>query len=482
MAADRPGADAASPRDAADGEPRRFVPAFGARYPGALAIGMLLAIAALLAALPRLGPLDGLEGLATGFYGLFAVQMALVLWWVLSATVVESPVVGAALDQLAAAMPTGPRSAVAATAALGLVFGWVNWALGLVGAVLVGRRVCRRAAERGVAIHYPAVLAAALLSLVTAAVGLTSPAALLMADGSGTTNFLAESAGRVPFVAFLLHPANLTVLGVSLLTLPAGLALLAPTGEGDESGAGSAGGEDPAITTVDDVEPTLGDSIRDVLGRTGGSSEGDAGVGSDDAPVPADKLERSRLLTAVVVAIGAVSIGWQWSLGANVSILGALFALMMLGMLTQVRPLDFVAAASDATRWVEHLAVPFLLYGGVYALLSASGLYGAVGSALAATGVPAVGSYLAAFALGLLVPDPGSVWVLLGPGAVGTAAGVDTLLVATMYGAGVSNLWIGFLFLGVLGVRGFDPRRYLRYAAGLTASLSVVVVGALLAF
>jgi short subunit fatty acids transporter len=379
-------------------------------------------------------------------------------------------------------MPAGPRSAVAGTALLGLVLGWVNWALGLVGAVLVGRRLCRRAADEGTPVHYPAVLVGALLSLVTATVGLTSPAALLMADASGTTNFLADSVGVVPLGAFVLHPANLVVLGTMLVTLPAGLALVAPTG-GDERNAGDDADGSSGVTTVDEVEPLLGESIRDVLARTGDeeSESPETDVEGDEETVPADRLERSRLLTAVVVAVGAVSIGWQWSLGANVSLLGVLFALMMLGMATQVRPLDFVAAASDATRWVEHLVVPFLLYGGVYALLTESELYAPIGDALAATGLPAVASYLAALGLGLLVPDPGSVWVLLGPAVTTTAASADTLLVATMYGAGVSNLWVGFLFLGVLGVRGFGWRRYLTYAAGLTAFLSVLVAGALVA-
>ncbi|MFC4357208.1 TIGR00366 family protein [Halobium salinum] len=467
---------------AGDGGPTRFVPEFGSYHPTALALAALLALAVLLATLPRLGLVTGLEQLATGFYGLFAVQMALVLWWVLSATAVESPYVGAALDRLAATMPAGPRSAVAGTALLGLVLGWVNWALGLVGAVLVGRRLCRRAADAGTPVHYPAVLVGALLSLVTATVGLTSPAALLMADESGTTNFLADSVGVVPLGAFVLHPANLVVLGAMLVTLPAGLALVAPTGEGDRDASDDDGRS--GVTTVDEVEPLLGDSIRNVLARTGDeeTESPETDVEGDEETVPADRLERSRLLTAVVVAVGAVSIGWQWLLGANVSLLGVLFALMMLGMATQVRPLGFVAAASDATRWVEHLVVPFLLYGGVYALLSESELYAPIGDALAATGLPAVASYLAALGLGLLVPDPGSVWVLLAPAATTTAAGADALLVSTMYGAGVSNLWVGFIFLGVLGVRGFGWRRYLTYAAGLTVYLSALVGGALLLF
>lgn len=50
-----------------------------------------------------------------------------------------------------------------------------------------------------------------------------------------------------------------------------------------------------------------------------------------------------------------------------------------------------------------------------------------------------------------------------------------------MYGAGVSNLWLGFLFAGLLSLHGFDRRTYLRYTAILTAYVSALVVAALLA-
>ncbi|ELY57910.1 hypothetical protein [Natronococcus jeotgali] len=51
-----------------------------------------------------------------------------------------------------------------------------------------------------------------------------------------------------------------------------------------------------------------------------------------------------------------------------------------------------------------------------------------------------------------------------------------------MYGAGVSNLWLAFLFASVLSIYGFDGREFATYAAAVTAYVSVVVVGLLLVF
>lgn len=433
-----------------------FVPTFGAYYPEALVLAVLLGAVALLATVPFLGTLKQLELFSTGFFRLFQVQMSLLLWWVLSATVVESEPVGALLDRVATAVPTTQRAIVGGTALFALVGGWINWALGLVGAIYLGQRLCQRAAEEDVAVHYPLVLVGALLSLVTANQGLTSPGALLMADSAGTTNFLLKDVGAVALGSFVFAPANLVVVAVLVVTLPVALALLAP---------------DEDVTTVDEVDLLVGGSIRGSLAHYTPTPEEEA--------VPADRLEESTILTAIVVTIGAVSIGWQWVMGEGFTMLGILFALMMLGMLSQRRPMAFVQKASDATKWIQHLAVPFLLYAGVYALLTESGLYAAIGDALAATGLPTAATYLVALVLGLFVPDPGSTWILLGPGATATAASAAELLIATMFGAGVSNLWLGFLFLGVLGIRGTDWREYVRYVAGITAYVSVVVIAAL---
>lgn len=104
---------------------------------------------------------------------------------------------------------------------------------------------------------------------------------------------------------------------------------------------------------------------------------------------------------------------------------------------------------------------------GVFTLLSEAGLYEAVGSTLAPG---AVGSFVTALGLGLLIPDPGSVWVVAGPALVAETEPV-TSLVAAMYGAGLSNLW-----LGVLSIGGFGWREFVRYAAVITVYVSTVVL------
>ena len=428
-----------------------FVPRFRRIFPGSLLAAVLLSLVTLAATIGRLEPVRQLELFSTGFFELFRIQMALVLWWLLSAVAVESPAVGAAFDRLAGAVPTSQRWIVGTTAFAALGLGWVNWALGLIGGLLLGRKLCGRAAAEGVPVDYPAVLTGGLLAVVLANQGPTSPGGLLMA--SEDLAYLGESAGTVALGAFVAHPANLLASAVLAVTLPVVLVALAPA-EGDRR-------------TLDPQGEVR--SIRERLGHYDVPQAGDF--------VPADRLEQSRGLTALIAVIGGASVLWSWTTGTPVAMLSVLFALVVVGMALQERPMAFVGKTADATRWVLHLAIPFLFYGGIVALLGESGLYDPIGTLLAVESATPVGPFLGALGLGLLVPDPGSVWVLLGPGLFGTGLPLVPTLAAVMFGAGLSNLWLGFLFVGLLPIPGCDWRAFVRYAGVVTVHAAVVVLG-----
>ncbi|WP_122088227.1 TIGR00366 family protein [Halalkalicoccus subterraneus] len=441
----------------ASDETEEFVPFFGRFFPESLALSVVLALIALVVTIPYFAPLDQLELFTTGFYDLFALQMALILFWVLSATVVESPPVGALFDHLAALVPTSQPAIVYATGAIALAFGWINWALGLVGGVLIGRRLCRRAREEGVAVHYPAVLTAGLLSLVLANQGLTSPGALLMADTAlaEMTGVFADSTGAIGMTGFVLAPANLVPSLLLIVTLPLVLVGLAPDDEADrrELASGS----------------LLEGSIRSTLDHYT--------LPTRSEYTAADRLEQSRLISGVAVVIGIGSAGIHFATGGALTLLWLLFCLMILGLLVHTRPMAFRSKTTHATRWANHVAIPFMLYAVVFALLSGAELYEPIGAAL---GTTELAPLVASFGLGLAIPDPAAVWVIIGPGLVGGGADLLNSLVAVMYGAGLSNLWLGFLFCGILSIRGFDWRLFAKYAAVLSGYVLAVVSAALL--
>lgn len=442
-------------------EESSFVRVFGAFFPETFALAVVLTVLALLVTYPYLDVITQLELLTTGFFDLFTLQMALILFWVLSASVVESRPVGVALDWIADRIPTTQTAIIYATGSMALAFGWLNWALGLIGGVLLGQRLCERAREAGVPVHYPLVLTGALSSLVLANQGPTSPGALMMADTTGRTNFLLDTAGSISVAQFVFDPVNLGSSVVLILGLPLALVALAPDDEADRA-------------EFDEGESILETTIGETLDHYSSPPREDSTV--------ADMLERSQVISLVAVVLGAVSVGAHFATGGGLTLLWLLFFLIILGLLIQGQPMTFRSKTTDATRWTNHVAIPFVLYAVVFALLAEAGLYGPIGELVGAIGSPAVGSFIAALGAGLVIPDPGSVWVVLGPALVTTGMGLVDSIVMAMYGAGLSNLWLGFLFAGILSVQGFDWREFLEYAGVLSACVAAVVVGFALVF
>lgn len=438
------------------------MPAFGKYFPESLAAALVLAVLALVATVPSLEPMTQLELFGTGFFALFTTQMLLILFWVLSATVVESKRVGAVFDRLAAALPTSQSGVIYATGFLSLLLGWFNWAFGLIGGVVVGQRLCQRAREDGTSVHYPLVLTAGLSSLVVTNQGLSSLGALMMADETGIANFMVEEAGTIAMGEFILHPANLASSVLLVVTLPLLLVALAPD---DES----------AIEPLAERNRILEGSIAETFDHySPGRPPGEWELG--------DRLENSRIISLITVVLGTVSFGWHFATGGRLTLPWLTFTLIVVGLFVQGAPMAFRERTEKATKWANHVAIPFLLYAGIWALLNESGLYATIGDAVAATGLPHVALYAVGFVLGLLVPGPGSLWVLQGPAAVAAGSDLVPALVATMYGAGVSNMWLAFLFASILSIWGFSARLFAKYAAVITGYVSLVVVVSLLLF
>ena len=452
--------------DASQSDDDGFVSYFSRFYPEALPLAAVLGVLALVVTIPYIDTLTQLELFATGFFELYTVQMPLILFWVLSAAVVESRWGGWFLDQIANLLPTDSQAKlIYATGFVALLFGWINWALGFIGAIFIGHRLCRDAADRGVRVHYPAVLTAALLSLVIMNQGLSSPGALLMANADGTTNFLVDpEKGQIvlDMSAFLTHPVNLLSSVVLVVTLPILLVILAPSEESERR-------------PVAEFNSLLDGSITDSLSHYS--------LPPREEWTFADRLEQSPVISVITFLLGAASVVAYFATGGVLTMLWLLFTLIVFGILIQVYPMAYVEKTRDAMQWANHVAIPFVLYAGVYVLLTEAELYAPIGNALAATGVTQVSSYVVAFVLGLFVPDPGSVWVIQGPALVAADADLVSSMISVMYGAGVSNLWLGFLFVSIIpSISGFDWREFAKYATSITLYVTAVVLALLLIF
>ena len=286
-----------------------------------------------------------------------------------------------------------------------------------------------------------------------------------MADPTGTVNFLAQGESG-PLVLdmsnFILNPVNGISVVVFVITLPFLISKLAPSDVANRQSASD---------TLN-----LGEnSLKEYLSHHS--------VPSRDEMEIADKLEQSRKLSVVTVFVGGSSVVAYFLGGGKLTLLWVLFGVIMLGILLQERPMAFVEKTKESTKWAKHVAIPFLLYANIHYLLDGAGLYDSFATVLSSTGAPQISSYVVALGLGLVVPDPGSVWVLQSPAVLGTKMELASALVPVMYGAGMSNFWLSFLFVGLIGtVSGFSWSEYFRYATVVTGYVSMVLIALFLYF
>jgi short subunit fatty acids transporter len=438
-----------------DEHEKRFTPFFGKFFPESLTLAILLALITVVLTSPFIDVTTQLRQLSLGWAELLAVNMAIILWWLLPVTIVESPRFGRVLDSIASFVPASSQSSVIYSIGfISLLFGWINWAFGLIGGILIGQRVCKKAEENDTVVHYPLVLTASLLALIIANQGITSPGGLLMT--AEETNFIAEEVGTLSISSFVLEPINLISSILLIVTLPAVLVLLAPTEEN--------------VKSIESYEELPSSSISDTLNHYTPPEI--------DASVVADKIENSQAISVIAFFLGGFSILSYFIFeSGNVTILWYLFTLMILGLVFQKYPMAFVEKTNSAAKWANHVAIPFIFYAGIFALLRESGLRETVGSVIASVGGEISLSFIIAFVVGLFVPDPGWLWVIEGPVLVSAGADTTHALIAVMYGAGLSNLWLGFLFASLLSINGFSWREYTKYASAITIYVALIVLG-----
>lgn len=473
-----------------------FVAAFDRYYPGPLVMSLLLVVAIAVGTAHLLSPFEQLEIVATGFYDLLVVQAALIFWWVLAATLVYSERVGQAFDLfadgVADSLTLSSTRVIVVTALTALLLGWINWALGLIGGVFIGQKLARIAGERDVPVHYPAVLFAGLLGLVIANQGPTSPGGLLMADsllgtgnvadiypgGTGGADTEADQITTVEDYAgffrffgiedpvnywgFLLHPANLAASVALVVTLPVVLAKLAPQRD---------------VVTIEDAgDLIVSGEIRSAL--------------TEYSPPPreewtfADKVENSRILAYLTGVFGLVYVVWFLYSGYMPSMVWFLFSLIVVGLLVHDVPQAYIEQCTTASQWAVAIGLPFVFYAAAVVMVDTAGISGPLGDTLAGAPLTELPSYILAFGTGLVVPDPGSVWLIAGPIIQSATGDLMGSLVLTMYASGISNLWLAFVFLGIFANRidGFDWREFAYYALACTIWSSAVVILSVIVF
>lgn len=421
----------------------------------AIVLTFVVAILALL--LTETGPVDVVRGWGDGLSGLlaFMTQMALIL--LLGHTLANTGPV----RRLLATLGGLPRTAlqgylfvfgVAAVASL------ITWGLGLVVGVLLAVEVARQGREKGLALHFPLLVAAGYSGYVIWHMGYSGSGTLTAAtEGS----FIAEQLGEtIPISETTFAWWNLVAIVVTILAVGIGLALVAPRA-GDE-----------VIELTPDAR--FGDDV--VL---------------DEVVTPADRVDASRVLTMLVGLALVAYLVIHYADGGTATLDVVNWTFLALIFLLVRSPLELVALVKNAAANVGEILLQFPLYAGIMGIMATSGLITVFSDFLVDTAGPSTFGLLAFLSAGLVnffVPSGGGQFAVQGPVMLdaGARLGVDpsVTIMAIAYGDQWTNMIQPFWALPVLAISGLKIRDILGYtlvtliASGLVFAGTMLLVGA----
>lgn len=428
----------------------------------AVALGLTLLTFALALTITETTPTQAIGAWSDGFWSLLSFTNQIALTLVLGYGLASTRAAHALLLRTAGFVRSA-RSAYAVVCLVTGVLALLSWSLALVAAGLTSRAVAEACRNRGIRVHYPLLVASAFSGFVIWHQGLSGSIPLTIATPG---HFLESQIGIVPTSQTLFAWWNLLIVGAVLATLPFVMALLHPRDEAQITEI-----PDDLMTPAAHLEPTQSGA---------------------DNPTPAERIERSRLLVAVVVALGAASLYLHFGVrDAGLTLNSVNFTLLIAGLL----------CAGSVQRYTQclagggHIAVPFLIqypfYAGIAGLIASSGLGRMMVELFAAfanaDNLPLVG-FLSAGLLNIFIPSGGAQWAVQGPIMMTAAERVGADIPMTAMSVALGDQWTNLIqpliLLPVLTVARISVRAVVGYSmaamlwCGLIFTVALVVAQA----
>ena len=399
-----------------------------------------------------------------GFWGLlpFTLQMAMVI--ITGAVLAAAPPV-LRLVRALASLPHTPRQAVALVTVFALGSAWINWGFSLIFSAVLAREVARR-----VDADYRALAAASLLGLGSVwAQGLSGSAALQMATPGllqpATREVIAQgglvAGGLVPLTHTIFLWQSLCAVAVEVVVVTAVMVAVTPP---------------PARTrTARDLGVDLA-----------------APDPANDNPIdnrPGAFLERSRLLTLLVVALGGGYLVLHFVKAPDNHRLAAItldtvnLFFLLVGALLHGTPARLARAVREATPAVWAVLLQFPFYAGIAGVITGTHLNEHLAQLFVRVASPttlpaAVALY--STALGVFVPSGGSKWVIEAPYVMAAAHQLRVHLgwMVAVYdlGEALANLVQPFWMLPSLALLGLKARDVMGYTFVVFLALLPIVL------
>lgn len=432
------------------------------RYlPDAFLFCIILTLIIFVAAIPVTGmsPFEVADAWGNGAWSLlgFSMQMALVL--VLGTAFASAPPIKKGIKKLAS-IPKKPVSAIVFVTLVSMVCCWLNWGFGLV----IGALLAKEVAKTGLKVDYRLLIASAYSGFVVWHAGTSGSIPLTVASYSDKVNQVSAGAitDSIATSSTIFSPWNLIMVAAVMIVVAIVNAFMHPKEE------------DVVVVSkeiLEEKEPVF------------------------KAPeTPAEKMENSRFLSLVVVALGSLFLVRyfinQGSFNLNLDTVNMIF--LILGILFHGRPISYVRAIMDAAKGAGGIILQFPFYAGLMGMMTAKGpegvsLAGAISNVFVDISTQRtfpLFTFLSAGIVNFFVPSGGGQWAVQAPimmpaGAeLGVAHSVTAMAIA--WGDAWTNMLQPFWALPALGIAGLGARDIMGYCAVVLLITGLIIAGGFL--
>lgn len=400
----------------------------------------------------------------SGFFGLLAFTMQMVLILVTGHALAATRPVRAAIGALAG-LPRSGAQAAALVAAVSIGCALLNWGLGLVVGALLAREVGASFRRRARPVHYPLLVASGYAGMMCWHGGLSGTAPLKMTTEADVRSLLGpELAARVepvPFTETVFGASNLVITGGLFVLLPLLAYLLAPR----------------AAEATEGIERFVP-----------APAEEEAEAPPETVP---ERVERSPVTMLLIAApLMAACLVWLADVGIGALDPNALnLFFLTLGLLLSGSLARYAKAIGEAASGAAGIILQFPFYAGIMGVMRVTGLARDLSEWLAAAApreLYTTVTFLSAGVVNLFVPSGGGQWAVQGPIAVeaSTRLGLplEHAIMAVAYGDQWTNMLQPFWALPLLAITGIKARDILGYTSFFLLAGGLWIAACLVAF
>ena len=419
-----------------------FVRAFIRWMPDAFTVTLLLTILTFFLAVTVAGysPRASVVAWGDGFWSLLEFTNQITLTLLLGYVLANTPPVRKLLLS-AAGLARTPASAYVLGCFITGACSLISWGLGLITAGIMARAIGESCRRKGIAVHYPLLVASSFSGFVIWHQGLTSSIGLALASSS---SFLADEIGVISTSETLFTSWNVGLALFVLLTLPFVMAA---------------------------VRPRDASQIEEIPDRLVHEDDGEPPRETEEEPTPASRMENSWISTACIVAVGGVYIAINlFPLNRFLELDRINFAFLILGMLLAGSPIRFIGIVAEGGRVAAPLLVYYPFYAGIKGVMADSGLAQMVVEFFVSISnvdtLPLFG-FLSGGLVNLFIPSGGGQWAVQGPIMVAAAQAIGTDIPRVAMSVALGDQWTNLIqplvLIPVLLIAGIKARQIMGY-------------------